>query len=107
AFDWVNPLIWISLFLFILITGLLAGAYPAFVLSAFQPISTLKGLVKKGKHSFGLREVLVIFQFGIAIVLIVATIVVYHQIQYARERDIGYNTSQLIEIPIEGAMEKN
>lgn len=76
AFDWVNPLIWISLFFFILITGLLAGSYPAFVLSAFQPVSTLKGLVKKGKHSFGLREVLVIFQFGVAIVLIVATIVV-------------------------------
>lgn len=107
AFDWGNPLIWISLFLFILITGLLAGAYPAFVLSAFQPVKTLKGIIKKRKTAFGLREGLVIFQFGIAIVLIVATIVVYHQIQYAGERDIGYNTSQLIEIPIEGAMEKN
>src|SRR5699024_8229372 len=64
-------------------------------------------MIKKGKHSFGLREILVVFQFGIAIVLIVATIVVHRQIQYAGERDIGYNISRLIEIPIEGAMGKN
>lgn len=107
VFDWANPLIWVSLFVFILITGLLAGAYPAFVLSAFQPVTTLKGLVKKGNRSFGLREVLVVFQFGIAIVLIVATIVIRSQIQYASKRDIGYNISQLIEIPIEGAMDKS
>src|SRR5699024_2474135 len=82
-FDWANPLIWIGLFFLILITGLLAGAYPAFVLSAFQPVTTLKGLMKKGKRSFGLRETLVVFQFGIAMFLIVATIVVHHQIRYA------------------------
>ncbi|NGM66428.1 ABC transporter permease [Sphingobacterium sp. SGR-19] len=107
SFDMVTPLIFGGMFIFMLCTGLLAGIYPAFVLSAFQPVKTIKGLTKKNKNSFSLREVLVVLQFGIAIVLIIATLIVRMQINYASERNAGYNPSQLIEIPVEGDMNKN
>ncbi|WP_028298025.1 ABC transporter permease [Olivibacter sitiensis] len=102
-----NPLIWLGLLSFIGCTGLLAGTYPAFVLSAFQPIKTLKGLVKKSQYTLNFREVLVVLQFGIATVLIVATLIVRLQIRHASERNVGYTTSQLLEIPLEGGADKN
>lgn len=105
--DWTSPLIWSIGLIFILITGLLAGIYPAFVLSSFQPIKTLKGQTSKPNHLFNLREGLVIAQFGIAVFLIVATLVIRLQINFAGERELGYNISQLIEIPAEGEMNKN
>ncbi|PRD52710.1 ABC transporter permease [Sphingobacterium gobiense] len=104
---WTNPMIWGTGLAFILITGFLAGVYPAFVLSAFQPIKTLKGVVRKPQHLLNLREGLVVMQFAIAVFLIVATLVIRLQIDFAGERQMGYNASQLIEIPTEGEMDKN
>lgn len=98
---------WLFLLGFALFTGLLAGAYPAFFLSAFKPISTLKGKFKATTKGLSMRSVLVIVQFTLAIILIIATVVVYKQIDHSKERDRGYQENGLIYTEIEGNVEKN
>ncbi|CDS97493.1 putative ABC transporter, permease protein [Sphingobacterium sp. PM2-P1-29] len=107
VFSITDPIIWVSLVGFILLTGVFAGLYPAFVLSSFKPIRSLKVFGKSKKLALNFREVLVVLQFGIALILIIATLIVRSQIEYAGKRDIGYSPSQLIEIPMEGDMTKN
>ncbi|MNK02334.1 putative ABC transporter permease YknZ [compost metagenome] len=107
SFSLTDPLIWLALTGFIIFTGTLAGLYPAFVLSSFKPIKSMKVTGQSKKFVLNFRELLVIFQFGIAIVLIIATLIVRQQINHATQRDIGYESSQLIEIPMEGDMGKN
>lgn len=94
-----GPLFWLAILAFVVFTGFVAGVYPSFVLSSLQPIKNLKA---SKKSSFNLRSILVVVQFGSAIVLIIATIVIRLQIQHASKRDIGYDTSQLIEVTLEG-----
>jgi putative ABC transport system permease protein len=76
--------------------GLMAGSYPAFFLSAFRPIEVLKGRLKLGSKSGGLRSLLVVFQFATSIVLIIGTIVIYRQLHYIQTKNLGFNKDQVL-----------
>ncbi|MCB0656903.1 MAG: ABC transporter permease [Saprospiraceae bacterium] len=93
---WEKPLFWISLIAGILVTGFLAGSYPAIVLARFDPIRALKGQKSKAVSRINLRSVLVVFQFMIAIVLIVGSIMIYRQLNYIQHKDLGFNKEQVL-----------
>lgn len=84
-----------------LCTGLVAGSYPAFYLSAFEAVKTLKGTLKSSAGEHFARKGLVIFQFKLTIVLIVSTIIVYNQLQYVQNKNLGYQKENLITFPLE------
>jgi putative ABC transport system permease protein len=93
--DWYTlPL----LLLFTVVVGFLAGSYPALFLSSFNPYEVLKGSVRNSMKNGRLRRVLVIFQFAVSILLIVGTIIMYRQISYMLNKDVGFNKEQLIVI---------
>ncbi len=89
---WMIPI----LLVFVVIIGCLAGSYPAFFLSAFQPIDVLKGKLARGFKGGGLRSFLVVFQFAISIFLITGTLVVYNQLKYIQSRDLGFNRDHVL-----------
>ena len=97
---------WLSGIGFILFTGLLAGSYPAFFLSSFQPVKVLKGTFKAANALVTPRKVLVVLQFTFAIVLIICTIIVKQQIDYARGRDTGYERGSLVFHYMTGELDK-
>jgi putative ABC transport system permease protein len=102
-----NGWFWLGALGFVLFTGILAGSYPAFYLSSFRPIRVLKGGMHKVQALITPRKLLVITQFTIAIVLIVSTIIIRQQIQYAQDRDAGYNRSDLGFVHLTQEINKN
>jgi ABC-type antimicrobial peptide transport system permease subunit len=101
---YTNFYFWLCTAGFILFTGIIAGSYPAFYLSAHKPISVLKGSFKAARALVTPRKVLVVLQFSFAIILIISTIVIYRQIRYAQDRDAGYNKDQLAFVFAKGDM---
>jgi len=91
-----NPYFWLISIGFIFITGMLAGSYPALYLSSFKPIKVLKGTFPVGRLAAVPRKVLVVIQFTVSVALIISTIVVYRQVQFAKDRPVGYTREGLI-----------
>jgi putative ABC transport system permease protein len=105
---WTNPWLYVFTGGVILVIGLLAGSYPALMLSSFSPIESLKGKLKAGKHGAFFRKALVVFQFGISVLLIVCVAVMMRQMHYVRNTDLGFSKEQSMIVRLDnGAIWEN
>jgi len=98
---------WLLAILFVLITGIVAGSYPAFFLSSFNPATVLKGTFKKVNAAINPRKILVVVQFTFAIILIIGTIIIVQQMKHAMDRETGYERGQLAYLWLAGDLYKN
>ncbi len=96
--SWDNYLFWLISIAFIIILGLLTGSYPAIYLSSFKPINALSGINQKSRIGITTREILVIFQFVISITLIISSLIIYKQIEFSKNRPVGFSSRGLISL---------
>jgi putative ABC transport system permease protein len=98
SLPYTNPLFWLAGLLFTLLTGLVAGSYPALYLSSFNPVKVLKGTFKAGRLAAIPRKALVVVQFAVSVALIIGTVVVFMQLNYSKDRPVGYNRQGLLQL---------
>lgn len=98
---WASPVFWFTCLGIVGLTGLLAGSYPALLLSSFKPVRALKGIGRSGRGSSLPRKTLVTFQFTVSIALIIGTIVIYNQVDHARHRPVGYRSENVLMVAIQ------
>ncbi len=92
----ISGLILLVLFLLLIVVGILAGSYPAFLLTSFKPVEVLKGKTQSGKKGRLFRNVLVVFQFSASTALIICTIVIFNQLQFIKNKDLGFEKDQIL-----------
>ncbi|WP_419700124.1 ABC transporter permease [Mucilaginibacter sp. NFX135] len=97
---WSAPLFWAAGIGFTLFTGTISGLYPALYLSSFNPVKVLKGTFKAGRFAALPRKILVVTQFTVSVILIIGTIIVFKQVQFAKNRPVGYSRDGLVDIQV-------
>jgi len=101
AIELLNPYIALGILLIIFATGVIAGIYPSFIMSAFQPVKVLKGVHKIADSRITLRKALVVAQFTVSLILLIGTIVISDQLNFMRNKSLGFDKEQVIMIPID------
>jgi putative ABC transport system permease protein len=107
AIPWSSAPFWGVMLSYVLLTGLLAGSRPAFYLSSFRPVNVLKGTFQTGRTTAPVRKVLVVLQFTCSVALIISSVIVYQQIQYARNRPTGFEADRLIMTDASSDVDRN
>lgn len=100
--DYLNVSNWIFFLVLIAVTTLLAGGYPAFVLASMDTSKSLRGRAPRGTFALSIRKTLVVIQFGFSLIVIVATIIIYQQLNFLKNKPLGYDVSYLVQMPHEG-----